>query len=161
MCGCYDNAVAQLKTFGLVSTIMLRGRADQQTFTRRRIRDIKMNNSAFVEIEFSLLVVFAIILPIGFYSYMMRKKAISRKTVLLLGIALVAMAGVSVFLLQRLNVISKSSASLLDDRIFASEISIALYLLPLLFAGIGVNLISDILIRHLNDAERQFDQDRR
>lgn len=120
-----------------------------------------MINSAFAEIEFSLLIVFSIILPVSIYSYMMWKKAISRKTVLFFGISLIAIAGVSIYLLQRLNVIAKTSISMLDDRIFASEISIALYLLPLLFAGIGVNLISEILIRHLNDAERQYDQDHR
>ncbi len=120
-----------------------------------------MINSAFFEIEFSLLVVFAIILPASIYSYMMWKKAISRKSVLLFGFALIAIAGVSIYLLQRLNVIAKTSPSLLDDRIFSSEVSIALYLLPLLFAGVGVNLISDILIRHLDDAERQNDQDHR
>lgn len=120
-----------------------------------------MNNSAFAEIEFSLLIVFSIILPVGIYSYMMWKKAISRRSVLFFGVILIAIAGISVYLLQRLNVIAKTSPSLIDDRIFASEISIALYLLPLLFAGIGVNLISDTLIRHLNDAERRYDQEHR
>lgn len=120
-----------------------------------------MISSAFFEIEFSLLIVFSIILPAAIYGYMMWKKAISRKTVLFFAITLIAISGVSIYLLQRLNVIAKASLSLLDDRIFASEISIALYLLPLLFAGIGVNLISDILIRHLTDAERKYDQDHR
>jgi len=120
-----------------------------------------MSHSAFAEIEFSLLIIFSIILPISIYSYMMWKKAISRKSVLGFGIILIVIAAVSVFLLQRLNVIAKTSPSLIDDRIFASEISIALYLLPLLFAGIGINLISDTLLRHLNDAERRYDQEHR
>ena len=120
-----------------------------------------MNSSAFAEIEFFLLIVFSIILPVSIYSYMMWKKAISRKSVLGFGLLLIAIAGISIYLLQRLNVIAKTSPSLLDDRIFASEISIALYLLPLLFVGIGINLISDTLIRHLDDAERRYDQEHR
>jgi hypothetical protein len=118
-----------------------------------------MSHSAFAEIEFSLLIIFSIILPVGIYSYMMWKKAISRRSVLGFGVLLIAIAGISIYLLQRLNVIAKTSPSLLDDRIFASEVSIALYLLPLLFAGIGINLISDTLIRHLDDAERKYDQE--
>ena len=120
-----------------------------------------MVRSAFFEIEFILLIFSAVILPIGIYSYMLWKRAISRKSVLFFGFSLIAMGGVSIFLLQRLKVIALTSSSLLDDRIFASEISVALYLLPVLFAGIGVNLISDILIKHLDEAERQYDQNHR
>lgn len=92
---------------------------------------------------------------------MMRKKSVSRKSVLLLGATLIAIAGVNIFLLQRLAVIAKASSSLLDDRIFASEISLALYLIPALFAGIGANMISHVIISHLAEAERKFDQDKR
>ncbi|HTN93369.1 MAG TPA: hypothetical protein VMJ33_02190 [Gallionella sp.] len=120
-----------------------------------------MNNTAFAEMEFFLLLIFSLILPASIYAYMMWKKAISRKSVLGFGLLLIAIAGICVYLLQRLNVIAKTSPSSFDDRIFASEISIALYFLPLLFAGVGVNLISDILIRHLNDAERKYDQEHR
>jgi hypothetical protein len=81
--------------------------------------------------------------------------------VLLLGIILIVVSGVDVFLLQRLGAMAKSSPSLIDNIIFASEISVALYVLPLLFAGIGMNLISHILINHLGDAERRFDREQR
>jgi hypothetical protein len=45
--------------------------------------------------------------------------------------------------------------------IFSSELSMALYLLPAVFAGIGVNLLSHVLIGHLNEAEQKFDQEHR
>jgi hypothetical protein len=120
-----------------------------------------MNNTAFVEVEFFLLILFSLVLPVGLYGYLMWKKALSRITVLLFGIVLIIISGVDVFLLQRLESIAKTSPSLLDDRIFASELSAALYLLPILFAGIGVNMVSHILINHLTEAERNFDREHR
>ena len=41
-----------------------------------------MIESAFVEVEFLVLIVFSLLLPVGIYVYMMWKRAISRKTVL-------------------------------------------------------------------------------
>jgi hypothetical protein len=117
-----------------------------------------MNNTAFVEVEFFLLIFFSLILPVCLYGYLMWKKAISRITVLLFGITLIMISGVDVFLLQRLAGIAKASPSLLDDRIFASELSAALYLLPILFAGIGVNMVLHLLVNHLAEAERNFDR---
>ena len=63
--------------------------------------------------------------------------------------------------MQHLAGMAKNTPSLLDDRIFASEISVALYLLAVLFAGIGVNMISHVLTSHLVDTERQFDREKR
>ena len=120
-----------------------------------------MNKSVFTEIEFYLFIFFALISPVSIYIYMMWKRAISSKSVLFFGAVLIVFSGISIFLLQRLNSIAKLSPSMLDHKIFASEVSIALYLLPALFAGIGVNLISDSLIKHLTEAERQYDRDRR
>ena len=120
-----------------------------------------MSNSVFFEAEFLLLVLFTLILPAGIYGYMMWKKMISRLTVLMFGILLIVISGVSIILLQRLNGIAKSSLSNIAEQLFSSEISLALYLLPALFAGIGVNIISHLLISHLEKAERKFDQDHR
>ena len=111
-----------------------------------------MSDSVFVELEFLLLILFSVVLPVAMYGYLMWKRAISRKTVLLFGATLVAKSGVTIFLLQRLAIMARDSPSLLDDRFFASELSIALYILPILFAGIGVNLLSHVLISHLADA---------
>lgn len=117
-----------------------------------------MNDSIFVEKEFFLLIVVSLILPIGLYAFMMAKKALSRTSVLLFGVILVVISGANVVLLQRLAAMAKLSTSVLDNRFFWSEISLALYLLPALFAGIGINIISHILIAHLGDAEREFER---
>jgi hypothetical protein len=118
-----------------------------------------MNESVFFEIEFILLILFSLILPIGIYAFMMWKRAISRKTVLLLGLVLIVTAGIDVFLLLQLKGFAQSSSSMIDDFFFVSELSVALYLLPALFAGIGINMISHVLIHHLADAERRFDHE--
>lgn len=78
---------------------------------------------------------------------------------LLLAVVLILIAGVNVFLLQRLAEMSKHSPSLLDDSFFRSELSIALYLIPAVFAGIGVNMTSHVLVSHLVDAEKKFDRE--
>ncbi|MDB5804987.1 MAG: hypothetical protein JWN73_2309 [Betaproteobacteria bacterium] len=119
-----------------------------------------MSESVFVESEFFMLILASFILPSGIYGYMMWKRAISRQTVLLFGFLLLAISGIVIVLLQVLRRMAKASHSLLDDQIFASEISVALYLLPALFAGIGVNIVSHVLIQHLGDAQRRYDQDR-
>ena len=120
-----------------------------------------MNESVFVQIDFLVLVVFSMLLPTGIYFYLLKKLSISRNTVLLFGIALIFISGIDFFLLQRLSAMAKNSVPLLDDHFFSSELSVALYLLPALFAGIGINMISHILINHLADAEMKFDRARR
>jgi hypothetical protein len=80
--------------------------------------------------------------------------------VLLLGVILILLAGLDVGLLQWLSVWSRTTPSTLDNRIFASEVSTALYLLPAVLAGIGVNVVSHVVIHHLNLAERRFDSGR-
>lgn len=118
-----------------------------------------MTPSLFVESEFILLLISVIIVPIALYGIMMWKKSISRITVLLFAVTLIVIAGGNVFLLQLLRKMASATPSLLDDRIFSSEISVALYLIPAIFAGIGINLISHIVISHLTEAERRFDRE--
>ncbi len=118
-----------------------------------------MNPSIFAEKEFVLLIVVSIVLPIALYLYMMMKRALSRAAVLMFGITLVLIAGANVVLLQRLATMAKGSPSLLDDRLFSSEISLALYLLPALLAGIGINIISHVIVTHLGEAEKQFERE--
>ncbi|MNY42955.1 hypothetical protein D3C86_1778840 [compost metagenome] len=55
--------------------------------------------------------------------------------------------------------VAKNTPSLADDAVFISELSIALYILPVVFGGIGVNLISHVLLRHLTEAEKRFDRE--
>lgn len=120
-----------------------------------------MAETVFIEVDFFALIIFSVFLPVGIYIYLMRKKAISRTTVLLLGIILIVISGIDVFLLQHLSKVAQTSVSSIDDMFFAHEFSVALYLLPLLFAGVGVNMISHILITHLIDAEKKFDREHR
>ena len=84
---------------------------------------------------------------------MLSKKIISGKNVLAFGIGLIGISGVTVYLLQRLSELARLSPVLSDERIFASGISVTLYLLPAFFAGIGVNIISQVLVTHLIRAE--------
>ena len=114
--------------------------------------------SVFVELRFWLLVVFSVVLPAVAYAVLMAKRSISRKTVAALGLALVLVAGVDVYLLQSLAVLDKATPSVADDGVFLSELSIALYVLPLMLGGIGVNLISHVLLRHLDAAEKRFER---
>lgn len=120
-----------------------------------------MTNSVFVEVEFFALVACSLILPVIIYGYLMWKEAISRKTVFVFAAMLIVMSGIDIVLLNRLAAMSKVSPSLLDSQVFASELSVALYLLPALFAGIGVNMISHLLVSHLVAAERRFDREQK
>ena len=120
-----------------------------------------MSTTVFTEVRFWLLVVFSGVLPFAIYWMPLVKRAISRTTVLVLGLSLVAIAGVDVYLLQTLATQAKLTPSLVDDAIFASEVSIALYLLPAMFGGIGINVISHILVSHLIEAETRFKAENR
>jgi hypothetical protein len=118
-----------------------------------------MNLTVFVELRFWLLVVFSLVLPVGIYALLLVTQSISRLSVMGFGIALVLIAGVDVYLLQTLASVAKNSPSLADDAVFVSELSLALYLLPVVYGGIGVNLISHVLLRHLTEAEKRFDRE--
>jgi len=117
-----------------------------------------MRNSIFLQLEFLLLVAFSVVVPAGIFWIMLAQRAISRTAVLWLGLVLIAVAGVDVALLRLLATRAASTGALPGDNVFASEVSLGLYLLPALFAGIGINLVSHVLIHHLVSAERRFDQ---
>ena len=115
-----------------------------------------MNNSVFVELRFWLMIAASVVLPIGIYVTLLLKRAVSRWTVALLGFTLVAIAGFDVFFLRHMAAAARETLSLADDMVFGSEISFALYLFPLMFGGIGVNIISHVLVTHLVAAEKRF-----
>ncbi len=118
-----------------------------------------MNASVFVELRFWVLVAFSLVLPAGIYAALLRTRAISRLAVLGFGIALVLIAGIDVYLLQNLAALARHTPSLADDAVFLSELSIALYVLPVVFGGIGVNLVSHVLLHHLTEAEKRFERE--
>ena len=115
----------------------------------------------FLEQEFLALVTFSLILPVAIYWFLFKRASISRFAVMGFAAVLIVMAGIDVYLLQALADLSRSTPNTLDDRLFLSGISIALYLLPAVFAGIGINLLSHILIDHLHRAEARHDREER
>lgn len=112
------------------------------------------------ETEFWLLVLFSLVLPVAGYTLLMIKRAVSSHTVLAFGLLFLFIAGVDVVLLQHLASLAAQTPSLVGDAVFHSEVSVALYLLPALFAGIGINMISHVLMRHLSEAEGRFETER-
>lgn len=115
-----------------------------------------MNQSVFADLWFWLMLLVSFALPFGIYALLLAKRAISPVSVLLLGFTLVAVAGLDVFLLQSLATAARATPSLADDAVLLSEVSVALYLFPLMFGGIGVNVISHVLVQHLVEAEKRF-----
>jgi len=113
-------------------------------------------HSVFMDFRVWLMLLLSVVLPFCIYGVMLVKRAMARSTVLMLGLALVAIAGLDVFVLQTLATASRLTPSLVDDAIFLSEMSTALYFFPAMFGGIGVNVISHVLIQHLVAAEARF-----
>jgi len=120
-----------------------------------------MKLNVFFEMELILLVIFSVFIPVGIYLFLYKKIAISRWTVVAFALLLVVVAGIDVILLQSLTEKAKATESLLHDRLFSGQLSLILYLLPAAFAGLGVNLLSHVLVNHLNDAEKEFDREHR
>ncbi|WP_354001651.1 hypothetical protein [Caenimonas aquaedulcis] len=118
-----------------------------------------MSQSVFTEVEFWALVALSLVVPVAIYGAMLVRKAISAYTVLGLGLLLVALSAVDIYLLQHVAAAAKLTPSLADDAVFLSELSLALYLLPALFGGIGINLVSHVLVRHLEQAEAKYQRD--
>ena len=117
-----------------------------------------MKENLFLQAEFLLLVAFSVVVPGAIFWYMVARRAISRTAVLALGLVLILVGGVDIALLHLLASKGMTEPNSLGERLFASEISVGLYLLPALFAGIGINLVSHVLVHHLVQAEHRFDQ---
>jgi hypothetical protein len=115
-----------------------------------------MNQSVFVELEFWLLVVFSVVIPVAIIWICLTIRKVSRVYVLAVGLVLVAIAGLDIYLLQALKRLARETPSTADNAIFDSEITVGLYVLPALLAGIGVNIVSHVIIQHLSDAQRRF-----
>lgn len=119
-----------------------------------------MQSSVFIELRFWFLLLFSIVVPSAIYYALLVRRAVSSGTVLALGLLLTVLAGVDVFLLQSLSHLAAKTPSVADDAVFLSEVTVALYVLPVLFGGVGVNLVSHVLVRHLTQAERRFEEAR-
>ena len=119
-----------------------------------------MFDGLLIKTEFWSLVFFSLVVPAGIFWGLMSTRKMSHGTVLRFGILLVVLSGLDFGLLKQIFAITRAMPSLADDKIFNSEYSIALYLLPVLYAGVGTNMISHILISHLKGAEQAFEEDK-
>jgi len=118
-----------------------------------------MDLTDLFEVKFILLVLGSVVLPPAIYGILLLKKTISRPMVLFFGVALIILAGTDIALINLLLESAKQTLSIIDARFFASQLKVALYLLPALFAGIGINVVSHIVISHLVGAEKKFAQE--
>lgn len=118
-----------------------------------------MSDTVFTQFDFWVMVAVSALLPFAIYAALLATRSVSRGTVLFLGFALVAIAGFDVYFLRHIAAVARATPSLADDAVFVSEVSFALYLFPLMFGGIGVNLISHILVSHLIGAEKRFSKE--
>ena len=115
-----------------------------------------MADSVFVELKFWLLVLFSLVAPVVMVWACLTVRAVSRHAVLSIGLLLVAISGFVFYLLQALASAALKTPSRADDAVFDSEVTVGLYVLPALLAGIGINVVSHVLIEHLTDAQRRF-----
>ena len=115
-------------------------------------------DSVLIKFEFWALILCSIIAPTVIYVFLMKKPSIARFAVAAFGLFLVLLAGTDVALLKSLMQSAKRTTSRVDDLVFSSEYSLALYLLPVLSASVGCNLISHVLITHVQAAERSHDK---
>lgn len=113
-------------------------------------------HTVFTHVYFWLLILFAGAPSAAIYWLALRKRAMSTFVILLLGFSLVAIAAVEVYLLQSLKAQAKLTPSVADDVVFNSEVSIALFLVPVMFCGIGINVISHVLMEHLVETRKRF-----
>jgi hypothetical protein len=118
---------------------------------------LSVGQTVFFEATFWLLVLFSFVAPVVIYAVLLRTRSVSTATVLMLALVLIVIAGIDLYLLNRLASMARESPSLVDDAVFLSELRLALFLLPALFAGVGINLISHVLVRHLQKAEARFE----
>lgn len=120
-----------------------------------------MQQNVLYEMELILLVMFSVIMPVAIYGFLYKKLAVSRWAVVGFAILLVIVSGIDVILLQSLSETAKATESLIDDKIFSGQLSLALYLFPAVFAGLGMSLLSHVLVNHLNEAEQEYDKEHR
>jgi hypothetical protein len=118
-----------------------------------------MDKAIYLEFEFWGLVGLSLLIPIGVFVWLIRKRKISRIAVSAVGASLVLMSGADFILLQRLAAKARMTPALWDDTVFV-EYSLAFYLLPLIMAGMGINLMSHILHEHVIIAELEYEKEK-
>ncbi len=108
-----------------------------------------MPNSLWIEVEFWALVLCSALFPLAIIVHLIRAVEIRRYVLMGFALALLILACVDFVLLGRVASLAHRTPDLLDDRVFLSEASAALYILPLVCAGVGINLLSFVITQHL------------
>lgn len=116
--------------------------------------------TVFTQLRFWALVLFSVVLPAAIFVTLFVRREFSKAAVLVFGLLLIVLAGVDLLLLHALSVAARATPSLADDVVFASELSIALYILPAAFGTFGVNMVSHVLMHYLKQKEQRFEMHR-
>ena len=87
-----------------------------------------MATSLFLEGEFLGLIATSLLIPAIIFTWLIRKRTITRITIVFVALSLIAISCIDAILLQRLGVAAKASADAKYYALFAPEFSIALYI---------------------------------
>jgi hypothetical protein len=113
--------------------------------------------TVFTQLRFWALVLFSVVIPAAIFVTLFVRREFSKSTVLVFGLLLIGLAAVDIFLLHALSLSARATPSLADDVVFASELSIALYILPAAFGTLGINMVSHVLMHYLKQKELRFE----
>ncbi|MGJ7525257.1 hypothetical protein [Variovorax sp. GB1P17] len=111
----------------------------------------------FTQLRFWSLVLCSLVLPAAIFVTLFVRREFSKVTVLAFGLLLILLAGVDIFLLRALAIVTKATPSLADDIVFSSELSIAVYIFPAAFGTFGLNMVSHVLMHYLKQKEARFE----
>jgi len=98
-----------------------------------------------IEIEVWLLLISCLLPVLFLLVHLVNRKPVNRIWLFFWGIVFVLLGGINIVVLRRLGDIAMKSQHAWDDVLFGPTYSIAFYVLPLLCAGIGVNLITEVI----------------
>ena len=115
-----------------------------------------ISNSVFSEARFWLMVAISVVLPFGIYGGAARQAGDLAQDGAAAGLLAGGDRRRGRYLPAAAGRRRGPQPSPVDDSLFVSEVRVALYLLPALFAGLGINVISHVLTTHLAQAEKRF-----
>lgn len=113
-----------------------------------------LTDTILVKAEFWALVATSLALPVAIIWHLVRAVRILRRVLIGYSILLMVVSGLDVILIKAIAVLARETSGLGDDKVFLSEYSLALYLLPLITVGVGVNLLTYTITRHLRIVSR-------
>jgi hypothetical protein len=113
-----------------------------------------LSDTILVKAEFWALVATSLALPVAIIWHLVRAVRILRRVLIGYSILLMVVSGLDVILIKAIALLARQTSDLADDKVFLSEYSLALYLLPLITVGVGVNLLTYTITRHLRITSR-------